>query len=96
MMVLIAGIREFRSLLYLPSEAATLRDEVRRLLGAARTPAILAISDAVAAHGRQNKIDEANKELAAGDAKVATQKFDDAIEHYRNAWTHAEHALDAG
>jgi hypothetical protein len=30
--------------------------------------------------------------MANGDAKVAQGKCDEAIDHYRNAWRHAEKA----
>ena len=35
---------------------------------------------------------KANQELAKGDADAANGKCDNAIDHYRNAWKHAQKA----
>ena len=74
---------------------ATLQGFMNRLLNADKLLASTAIDDAVHASGDAKKIDQANDELGKGDARFAHNNFTDAIEHYRNAWKHAQEAIEA-
>lgn len=60
-----------------------------RLAAAARLLASVAIDDAIAAQRRSNAVNLAIQARTRGDGDVAAQRFDSAIEHYRQAWTHA-------
>jgi hypothetical protein len=51
-----------------------------------------AVSDAIAASGDPHKIAEAQKELDKAGEQLARGKFDDAIEHYKQAWHKAMEA----
>lgn len=72
------------------SQLAMLQDFINRLVNADRSLASIAISDA--AGGKPKQLQEANRELAKGDI-LSTSKYADAIEHYRNAWQHAQEAV---
>ena len=44
---------------------------------------------------RAKEIEEANKELAKGDADRTDGKLKQAIDHYKHAWEHAQKAIEA-
>jgi len=68
-----------------PVPVATLPSLIAQLVAVDRLLAVVAISDATAAHGDARKLAQANSELAKGDA-TSLQKPGDAIDHYGNAW----------
>ena len=68
-----------------PVPVATLPSLVAQLVAVDRLLAVVAISDATAAHGDARKLAQANSELAKDDA-TSLQKPGDAIDHYGNAW----------
>lgn len=72
---------------------AVLQGWINRIVNADRILAVVAINNAIAAQGDPKKIAEASDELARGDRDAAAAKFESAIEHYRNAWKHAQEAL---
>lgn len=57
-----------------------------------RQLAQIAIDDMTAGGGDPKELQKANQELAKGDADAANGKCDNAIDHYRNAWKHAQKA----
>ncbi len=70
-----------------------LRGFIDRMVKVDRLLAEIAISEAIAAHGRPQEIADAQQELARGDAAVAAGKFARAIERYGEAWEHSVEAL---
>ncbi len=68
---------------------AQLNPLINDLVGADRTLATTAISDAIAANGNAAKINKAQAALAKGDQKAAQGKPDEAITEYKNAWKEA-------
>jgi hypothetical protein len=70
---------------------ATLKGFIGNLIDADRALAQVAIN--AAAGGDPKEIDKANEELAKGDIDLANSKYGNAIEHYRLAWQHAQHAM---
>jgi hypothetical protein len=70
-----------------------LQRSIEELVSVDRLLATVAIHDA--AGGDARKLADANRELAKGDAELASGKPGDAIDHYRRAWKHALEALGA-
>jgi hypothetical protein len=66
-----------------------LLDELAR---AVRLLAVDAIEEAKAEGGKASKIDEAERELARGDARLAAKRYKDAIAKYKDALSKAEGA----
>jgi hypothetical protein len=64
---------------------------VSRLLAADHALADIAINQAISAGGASNHIAQAQDQLAQGDDNAS--KSNVAIEHYRNAWQHAQLAM---
>jgi hypothetical protein len=62
------------------------------LVGADQILAQTAIADAIAASGTQQKIAEAQAELANAAGQLAQGHGDAAIDHYKNAWKKAQEA----
>ncbi|HQR45141.1 MAG TPA: hypothetical protein PLB02_02655 [Thermoanaerobaculia bacterium] len=69
--------------------AATLRGFVGRLVQADAILGLVSINDGFAAGVDPRRIQQAKKELAAGNVLAAKGKPESAIEQYRNAWGHA-------
>ena len=69
------------------------RDLMRRIAGADRSLAVIAINDAIGAQGGQLEIEIATQELVKGDRDVANGKYESGIEHYRQAWRMALKAV---
>jgi hypothetical protein len=65
---------------------------LNRLTGAARLTALEAVADARARNGNVKKIAEAERAIAAGDAKRTSGRFKDAVARYRDAVSKAEGA----
>ena len=59
---------------------------------AVRLLAVDAIEEAKAGGGKADKIDEAEQELARGDARLAAGRFKDAVAKYKDALSKAEGA----
>jgi len=55
--------------------------------------ASIAISDATSAKGKPGEISTANDELKKALSDLNAGKFNSALEHFKNAWQHAEHAV---
>ena len=68
---------------------ATLQGFVDRLVRVDAALALVAINDAFAAHVDARRIAQANQELMNGNVQAANGNPESAIEHYRNAWSHA-------
>ena len=62
---------------------------INRIAGADRLIAQVAIADAEARGGSPARIARARDELAKGNQALSRGRFEDAIEHYRDAWKHA-------
>jgi hypothetical protein len=69
---------------------ATLQGWIDTLISVDRGLAVTAIGDAVLLGADGKQINEATKEIQAGDD---AKKDPDAIEHYKNAWKKAQEAL---
>jgi hypothetical protein len=72
-----------------PDDVAALLAGIDSLVSADQAIAQTALDEATAAGLSPQKIREANKELAKGDAAAAAGKPDQAIEHYMQAWSKA-------
>jgi hypothetical protein len=72
---------------------ATLQGFINQLAGVDRHLATIAIGDAVTKSGAPKDIAKANEELGKGDSDIAAGKYASGIEHYRNAWQHAQKAM---
>src|SRR5262249_47779892 len=79
-----------------PIPNATLQGFIDRMVKSDRLLALVAINEAIAAHGDQKAIDSAQAELGKGDSDVAAGKYDSGIEHYRQAWRQALDAVGKG
>jgi uncharacterized repeat protein (TIGR01451 family) len=73
--------------------SGTLQAFVNRLVAVDRALADIAISQAISAGGRPNQIAQAQNHLAQGDSRAGAGKYTAAINHYKNAWQHAQKAL---
>jgi hypothetical protein len=69
--------------------AATLQSWIDRQVQADRILAVLSVDEAAAAGGNPRKIEQDRDQIARGDADAAAGREENAIEHYRNAWSHA-------
>ncbi len=67
---------------------AVLLNFITQIAAIDRELAVIAIGDAVAAHLNPRMIAKANDELAHGDMNATLGRYENAIEHYRNAWNH--------
>jgi hypothetical protein len=72
-----------------PDDVAALLAGIDSLVSADQAIAQTALDEATAAGLEPQKIREANKELAKGDAAAAAGKPDQAIQHYMQAWSKA-------
>jgi hypothetical protein len=70
---------------------SALLDLIQRLVNADQKLAAIAISDA--STGDPKDIEKAMEELTKGGERAAQGKYDDAIEHYKNAWKSANKAV---
>jgi uncharacterized delta-60 repeat protein len=70
---------------------AILQAFIDALLRADRLLAVIGVDEAEAAGVKAKKIAEDRREIAQGDDGAARGKFEEAIDHYRNAWKHAVH-----
>jgi uncharacterized repeat protein (TIGR01451 family) len=66
---------------------------INRLVAADRALADIAINQAISAGDDPNQIAQAQNELAQGNSSATAGKYIVAIEHYRNAWKHAQQAM---
>jgi hypothetical protein len=73
--------------------ADLLVDWINRITAADRLLAVVALQDATVAGVARKKLEPAVRELARGDADVASPKCGDGIENYRNAWKLATNAM---
>ena len=73
--------------------SSTLQALVKRLVAADRALADIAIGQAIGAGGRPNQITQAQSQLTQGDTSAGAGKYAAAINHYRNAWQHAQAAM---
>ena len=73
--------------------SSVLVDYVERLIAADHALADIALHQALGAGGPANLIERAMNELARGDSNARAGKYTVAIQHYRNAWKHAQQAL---
>lgn len=71
--------------------APTLQGFIARLVKADRLLAVISVQEAAASVTAAKKIAEDQNEIALGDADAAAGNPLNAIEHYRNAWSHAIH-----
>ncbi len=71
----------------------TLQGFVISIVGATRSVAAVAISDATAAHANAKAVAQANTSLNKGDVLAGTTKPDTAIPSYESAWAKAVAAL---
>jgi len=62
---------------------------INRMVGADRLIAQVAIADAEARGGNPARIARARDEVAQGNRELSKGRFEDAIEHYRDAWKQA-------
>lgn len=67
---------------------ATLTDLIDRLLGADRELAAVAIAEVLGGDSGMASI--AMQQLLQGDRRAADGRYESAVEHYRNAWSHAQ------
>jgi hypothetical protein len=75
-----------------PSLSPTLvQGFIDRIVKADRLLAVVAINDALAAGADPAKLARAREELALGDDDITQAQYQSGIDHYRNAWKHAEH-----
>ncbi len=77
-----------------------LRSVIDQLVSASRSLATTAFTDAINAHGNGDQINQCLTELSSADSNAADHNVDytvnnfaNAIEHYQNAWQHAQQAL---
>ena len=73
--------------------SGSLKQLVRRLVAADRALADIALHQAINAGGDTNQIAIATKELTRGNSNANAGQYNVAIEHYRNAWQHAQQAM---
>jgi hypothetical protein len=66
---------------------ATAQAFIDRIVAVDRALAQVAIDDAVG--GNPTELAKANAELGKGDASAASNRPEEAIQHYRKAWDHA-------
>ncbi len=64
---------------------------INRILECDRLLALISINESAAAGLNQKKIAQDMEELLKGDAQALAGHYNNAIEHYRNAWRHALH-----
>jgi hypothetical protein len=70
-----------------------IRGFINRIGTGDRLLAVVAIAEAVAAHGKPKQIAEARQELGKGDREWAKGDYAEAIEHYQEAWEEAVKAM---
>jgi tetratricopeptide (TPR) repeat protein len=70
---------------------ATLQNLLRRIVQAGHLLAVITIHEVARAGLDHKKLEQALAELVDGDTEAATGRSDEAIEHYRQAWRHAQH-----
>jgi len=58
---------------------------IDRIVKSDRLLALVAVNDAIAAHGNQKEVDKARVELSQGDRDIATGKYESGIEDYHEA-----------
>jgi len=75
--------------------SATLQGWINSLVSADQTLAQTEINDATSAGGDPKKLAEAQKEMAKASESASKGNYDDAIDHYRNAWNKAEESVHA-
>lgn len=68
---------------------ATLQTEIDGLVVVARQLAQIAINEAVRRNAKRNEIRNAQAEFSKAEAERSNGKADSAIDHYKNAWSHA-------
>ncbi|HEY6261879.1 MAG TPA: HYR domain-containing protein [Nitrospiraceae bacterium] len=73
---------------------AKLQGLVNRIVNSDRLLTLISITEATTAFGTPEKLREANKELAKGDQDIAKSKYENGIEHYRQAWKKAIEAAE--
>ncbi|MFN8442089.1 MAG: immunoglobulin domain-containing protein [Caldilineaceae bacterium] len=69
---------------------------INTLVGVTRTLAQTALDEAVYAHGKPNKISNAQQEMLKAQKKLDKQQFTYAIVCYKNAWVFAQEAVGKG
>jgi hypothetical protein len=72
-----------------PLADSVLSDWIDRLIKCDRLLAVISIEDAAAAGLNTNKVAEDWSFIAKGDDENAAGRYENGIEHYRNAWRHA-------
>jgi HYR domain-containing protein len=86
------AVSELRDLIRDPHSTvpdAVLLALINRMVGADRLIAQVAIADAEARGGNPARIARARDELAKGNLALSRGRFEDAIDHYRDAWKQA-------
>jgi nitrous oxidase accessory protein NosD len=73
--------------------SATLQSWIDQLVSADQTLAQTEINDATTAGGDAKKLADAQKEMAKASDSLSKGKYDDAIDHYKNAWHKAEESV---
>jgi hypothetical protein len=71
-----------------------LQSFISNLVGATRTLASVAISDAVTAGGNAKDLNAANTDLTEGDTDAAANEPTNAIQDYLNAWNKVQPHAD--
>jgi hypothetical protein len=73
--------------------SATLQSWIDQLVSADQTLAQTEINDATTTGGDAKKLADAQKEMAKASDSLSKGKYDDAIDHYKNAWHKAEESV---